>query len=111
MNLYALFFAILLSCLIAAVVCFELLLCRLFTNHPMEWSRLGSPSNICDQSGFRFISGSVARWSMSRTMLVARPAWIKSDRVASVLYLMFRWSAIVNLTGFFGFVVVALLLS
>lgn len=111
MNPYELFFGVLILTGITGVAAYELLLCRLYTDHPVEWQRLGSPLSACNTSGFNFFSGTVARWRMSRGLLTSRPAWIGGDSVAQWLYFAFRWSAVSWVVGLFGFVVVALLLS
>src|SRR5687768_210800 len=111
MNHYAVFFGFLLLLAVAVPVCFELLLCRLYTSHRTDWYRLGAPTNLCRPSLSNYFSGSLARWSASRTWLFRRPAWVKGDRLAEILYVMFRWSAISILLGVFGFVVGALLIS
>ncbi len=111
MNPFAVFFGCLIGLLVIAVVSFELLLCRLYTDHRAEWVRLDSPFTSCNPGLVGFFSGSFARWRLSPQIFFKKPSWVRGDSIAKIIYEVLRWSTVLMLGGFLGFVVVALVLS
>ena len=111
MNPYAAFFLLVILLALTSLVCFEVLLCRLWTNHPLDWARAGSPFTLCDYRLSRTLSGSISKWRLGYKWLLRKPHWLDRDPIARWVFVVFRWSAIIYLMGFLVFPIAALLLS
>lgn len=111
MNPYLGFFALFILLAIAALVTFEVLLWRLHWHYPIEWVREGSPYTLFSSSASGFFRGSVARWRLGFKWLLATPDWIRLDRTTRWLFRAYRYTALLHISGFFIFLIAALLLS
>ena len=107
MNPYVLIFVGVGGLAGVAFLSFELLVCRLYSAHHLDWLRDGSPA-LFGESGFK---QTVARWTLQRKLFLSSPDWIDRVRRARFLLLLFRVSSVFVVLAIFGLPVVALLLS
>ena len=107
--MWPLFFGLLIALMVTSLASFELLIYRLFTQHPVDWQRAGEPMGL-GQSGIRSGAG-IARYKLGKQILFQTPNWVRGDTVAKVFLVVHRASLLLFLAGAVGFPIVTLLLS